>query len=132
MFAVKMDGELGIAAYSKLASVELACDDDDWIWKECGKKSGVNSYIYDSITRLSVCPSSIRMRHWNFAKSDRLDWKGRILILEVVHCPTPDFFRTLGNTLPEFLATMANPSALVKFIHARLDLSRTEGTRLAA
>ncbi len=38
----------------------------------------------------------------------------------------------LRNTLPEFLATMANPSTLVKFIRARLDLSRTEGTRLAA
>jgi hypothetical protein len=38
----------------------------------------------------------------------------------------------LRNTLPEFLATAAKPSILVKFIRARLDLSRTEGTSLAA
>jgi len=39
---------------------------------------------------------------------------------------------TLRNTLPEFLATAAKPSILVKFIRDRLDLSRTEGTSLAA
>jgi len=38
----------------------------------------------------------------------------------------------LRNTLPEFLATTAKPSILVKFIRDRLDLSRTEGTSLAA
>jgi hypothetical protein len=38
----------------------------------------------------------------------------------------------LRNTLPEFLATAAKPSILVKFIRDRLDLSRTEGTSLAA
>jgi hypothetical protein len=38
----------------------------------------------------------------------------------------------LRNTLPEFLASAANPSILVKFIRDRLDLSRTEGTSLAA
>lgn len=38
----------------------------------------------------------------------------------------------LRNTLPEFLATAANTSILVKFIQDRLDLSRTEGTSLAA
>ena len=38
----------------------------------------------------------------------------------------------LRTTLPEFLATPANPSILVKFIRDRLDLSRTEGTSLAA
>jgi len=38
----------------------------------------------------------------------------------------------LRNTLPEFLASTANPSILVKFIRDRLDLSRTEGTSLAA
>jgi len=38
----------------------------------------------------------------------------------------------LRNTLPEFLATAAKTSILVKFIQARLDLSRTEGTSLAA
>jgi hypothetical protein len=38
----------------------------------------------------------------------------------------------LRNTLPEFLATDPNSSILVKFIRDRLDLSRTEGTRLAA
>jgi len=38
----------------------------------------------------------------------------------------------LRNTLPEFLATAAQPSILVKFIRDRLDLSRTEGTSLAA
>jgi hypothetical protein len=38
----------------------------------------------------------------------------------------------LRNTLPEFLATAAKPSILVKFIRDRLDLSRTEGTTLAA
>ncbi|HEY1161171.1 MAG TPA: IS4 family transposase, partial [Terracidiphilus sp.] len=38
----------------------------------------------------------------------------------------------LRNTLPDFLATDANTSILVKFIRSRLDLSRAEGTRLAA
>ena len=38
----------------------------------------------------------------------------------------------LRNTLPEFLASAAKTSILVKFIRDRLDLSRTEGTRLAA
>src|SRR5450432_476354 len=38
----------------------------------------------------------------------------------------------LRNTLPEFLATAAKTSILVKFIRQRLDLSRTEGTSLAA
>lgn len=38
----------------------------------------------------------------------------------------------LRNTLPEFLATAANASILVKFIRDRLDLCRTEGTSLAA
>jgi hypothetical protein len=38
----------------------------------------------------------------------------------------------LRHTLPEFLATAAKPSILVKFIRDRLDLSRTEGTSLAA
>jgi hypothetical protein len=38
----------------------------------------------------------------------------------------------LRHTLPKFLATAAKISTLVKFIHDRLDLSRTEGTRLAA
>ena len=38
----------------------------------------------------------------------------------------------LRNTLPEFLASGAKPSILVKFIRDRLDLSRTEGTGLAA
>jgi hypothetical protein len=38
----------------------------------------------------------------------------------------------LRNTLPEFLATAAKSSTLVKFIQDRLDLSRTEGTSLAA
>jgi hypothetical protein len=38
----------------------------------------------------------------------------------------------LRNTLPEFLATAAKPSILVKFIRDRLDLSRTEGSSLAA
>lgn len=38
----------------------------------------------------------------------------------------------LRNTLPEFLATDANTSIFVKFIRSRLDLSRAEGTRLAA
>jgi len=38
----------------------------------------------------------------------------------------------LRNTLPEFLATAAKTSILVKFIRDRLDLSRTEGTDLAA
>jgi hypothetical protein len=38
----------------------------------------------------------------------------------------------LRNTLPEFLATGAKTSILVKFIQDRLDLSRTEGTSLAA
>jgi hypothetical protein len=38
----------------------------------------------------------------------------------------------LRNTLPEFLATAAKTSILVKFIRDRLDLSRAEGTSLAA
>jgi hypothetical protein len=38
----------------------------------------------------------------------------------------------LRNTLPQFLASAANPSILVKFIRDRLDLSRSEGTSLAA
>ena len=38
----------------------------------------------------------------------------------------------LRNALPEFLASTAKPSILVKFIRDRLDLSRTEGTSLAA
>ena len=38
----------------------------------------------------------------------------------------------LRNTLPEFLATDPEDTTLVKFIRSRLDLSRTEGTRLAA
>jgi hypothetical protein len=38
----------------------------------------------------------------------------------------------LRNTLPEFLAAAAKTSILVKFIRDRLDLSRTEGTSLAA
>jgi hypothetical protein len=38
----------------------------------------------------------------------------------------------LRNTLPEFLANAAKTSILVKFIRDRLDLSRTEGTSLAA
>ena len=38
----------------------------------------------------------------------------------------------LRQTLPEFLADEPNSSILVKFIRSRLDLSRTEGTRLAA
>src|ERR1035441_6249853 len=38
----------------------------------------------------------------------------------------------LRNTLPEFLASSAKTSILVKFIRERLDLNRTEGTSLAA
>jgi len=38
----------------------------------------------------------------------------------------------LRHTLPEFLATALQTSILVKFIRDRLDLSRTEGTSLAA
>jgi len=38
----------------------------------------------------------------------------------------------LRNTLPEFLGTAAQASILVKFIRDRIDLSRTEGTSLAA
>ena len=38
----------------------------------------------------------------------------------------------LRNTLPEFLATAAKTSILVKFIRDRIDLSRSEGTSLAA
>jgi hypothetical protein len=38
----------------------------------------------------------------------------------------------LRNTLLEFLATAAKTSILVKFIRYRLDMSRTEGTSLAA
>jgi len=38
----------------------------------------------------------------------------------------------LRNTLPEFLATAAKTSILVKFIRDRIDLSRSQGTSLAA
>jgi hypothetical protein len=38
----------------------------------------------------------------------------------------------LRHTLPEFLATAAKTSILVKFIRQRIDLSRAEGTSLAA
>jgi hypothetical protein len=38
----------------------------------------------------------------------------------------------LRNSLPEFLATAAKTSILVKFMRDRLDLSRAEGTSLAA
>ena len=38
----------------------------------------------------------------------------------------------LSNTLADFLATDPETTTLVKFIRSRLDLSRTEGTRLAA
>jgi len=38
----------------------------------------------------------------------------------------------LRHTLPEFLATAAKTSILVKFIRDRLDLNRAEGTSLAA
>jgi len=38
----------------------------------------------------------------------------------------------LRHTLPEFLATAAKASILVKFIRDRLDLNRAEGTSLAA
>jgi len=38
----------------------------------------------------------------------------------------------LQNTLPEFLLTAGQPSILVKFIRDRLDLSRSEGSNLAA
>jgi hypothetical protein len=38
----------------------------------------------------------------------------------------------LGNTLPEYLAGCGKASILVKFLRDRIDLSRTEGTRLAA
>jgi len=38
----------------------------------------------------------------------------------------------LRNTLPEFLATAAKTSILVKFIRDRIDLSRSDGTSLAA
>jgi hypothetical protein len=38
----------------------------------------------------------------------------------------------LRNTLPEFLATAAKTSILVKFIRDRIDLSRAEGINLAA
>ncbi len=38
----------------------------------------------------------------------------------------------LRSTLPEFLATAAKTVILVKFLRDRLDLSRAEGTRLAA
>jgi signal transduction histidine kinase len=37
-----------------------------------------------------------------------------------------------ADTGPEFLATAAQTSILVKFIRDRLDLSRTKGTSLAA
>jgi hypothetical protein len=38
----------------------------------------------------------------------------------------------LGNTLPGFLAVSAKTSILVKFLRNRIDLSRSEGTRLVA
>jgi hypothetical protein len=38
----------------------------------------------------------------------------------------------LRNTLPDFLVADTNTSILVKFIRSRLDVSRTEGNRLAA
>jgi hypothetical protein len=38
----------------------------------------------------------------------------------------------LGNTLPGFLAVSAKTSILVKFLRARIDLSRAEGFRFAA
>jgi hypothetical protein len=38
----------------------------------------------------------------------------------------------LGNTLPGFLAGSAKTSILVKFLRHRIDLSRSEGTRLVA
>jgi hypothetical protein len=38
----------------------------------------------------------------------------------------------LGNTLPAFLAGSAKTSILVKFLRRRIDLSRSEGTRLVA
>ena len=38
----------------------------------------------------------------------------------------------LGNTLPGFLAGSTKTSILVKFLRARIDLSRAEGIRLAA
>jgi hypothetical protein len=38
----------------------------------------------------------------------------------------------LRNTLPEFLATAAKTSILVKFIRDRLDLSRAEGASMVA
>jgi len=38
----------------------------------------------------------------------------------------------MRNTLPEFLAGAAKTASLVKFLRDRLDLSRTEGTSLAA
>ncbi len=38
----------------------------------------------------------------------------------------------LGNTLPEFLAGSRKSSILVKFLRHRIDLSRSEGTRLVA
>jgi hypothetical protein len=38
----------------------------------------------------------------------------------------------MRNTLPEFLAGAAKTAILVKFLRDRLDLSRSEGTRLAA
>ena len=38
----------------------------------------------------------------------------------------------LRNTLPDFLADDTNTPILVKFIRSKLDLSRTEGNRLAA
>jgi len=38
----------------------------------------------------------------------------------------------LRHTFPQFLATAAKTVILVKFIRDRLDLSRAEGTSLAA
>jgi hypothetical protein len=38
----------------------------------------------------------------------------------------------LSNTIPEFLATAAKTSILLKFIRDRLNLSRAEGTSMVA
>jgi hypothetical protein len=38
----------------------------------------------------------------------------------------------LRNTFPEFFSTVAKTVILVKFLRDRLDLSRAEGTGLAA
>ena len=46
--------------------------------------------------------------------------------------PSEQVVVALRNTLPEFLATAAKTSILVKFIRDRLDLSGTEGIALTA